>query len=242
MNISIEKFTKKINEIINKVSNTEKNKIKKIAEILSNKYLEGSHLYIFGTGHNHCIAEESLHRAGAFAGVTPILDNKTNFSQGITKASANERNSSLAKKIFKKYKPLKNDSIIIFSNSGVNQLPIEIAKIAKKEGLFVVTVLSIKYANSLTLKPDNKLSEYSDIYINNHSPIGDTILNTKKIGISSSSTIIGIYILNALWTEMYNYLKNEKLLPFYKSSNLPKSNLHNKKIEKKFKKKNIFLK
>jgi len=242
MNISIEKFTKKINEIINKVSNTEKNKIKKIAEILSNKYLEGSHLYIFGTGHNHCIAEESLHRAGAFAGVTPILDNKTNFSQGITKASANERNSSLAKKIFKKYKPLKNDSIIIFSNSGVNQLPIEIAKIAKKEGLFVVTVLSIKYANSLSLKPDNKLSEYSDIYINNHSPIGDTILNTKKIGISSSSTIIGIYILNALWTEMYNYLKNEKLLPFYKSSNLPKSNLHNKKIEKKFKKKNIFLK
>ncbi len=242
MNISIEKFTQKINEIINKVSNTEKNKIKKIAEILSNKYLEGSHLYIFGTGHNHCIAEESLHRAGAFAGVTPILDNKTNFSQGITKASANERNSSLAKKIFKKYKPLKNDSIIIFSNSGVNQLPIEIAKIAKKEGLFVVTVLSIKYANSLSLKPDNKLSEYSDIYINNHSPIGDTILNTKKIGISSSSTIIGIYILNALWTEMYNYLKNEKLLPFYKSSNLPKSNLHNKKIEKKFKKKNIFLK
>jgi len=99
MNISIEKFTKKINEIINKVSNTEKNKIKKIAEILSNKYLEGSHLYIFGTGHNHCIAEESLHRAGAFAGVTPILDNKTNFSQGNTKASANERNSCSKKNI-----------------------------------------------------------------------------------------------------------------------------------------------
>ncbi len=101
MNISIEKFTKKIKEVINKVLKKEKSKIKKTAKILVKKYQEGSHLYIFGTGHNHCIAEESLHRAGAFAGVTPILDNKINFSQGITKASANERDKSLAKKFFR---------------------------------------------------------------------------------------------------------------------------------------------
>ena len=104
MNITIEKFTKNINEILSKVSFKEKNKIKKIAKILSNKYLTGHHLYVFGTGHNHCIAEESLHRAGAFAGVTPILDKKIDFSEGITKASANERNKKLASKIFKKYK------------------------------------------------------------------------------------------------------------------------------------------
>ena len=242
MNISIEKFTKKINEIINKISNKEKGKIKKVAKILANKYLEGSHLYIFGTGHNHCIAEESLHRAGAFAGVTPILDNKTDFSQGVTKASANERNKSLAKKIIEKYKPLKGDSIIIVSNSGVNQLPIEMSKIAKKRGLFVITVLSIKYANSLTSKSFKNLSHYCDIYINNYSPIGDTIFEEKNIGISSPSTITGIFILNSLWVEMYKFLKNEKLLPFYKSSNLPRSNLHNKKIKNKFKNKNIFLK
>ena len=37
-------------------------------------------------------------------------------------------------------------------------------------------------------------------------------------------------------------IKKEKVLPFYKSSNLPKSKLHNSKLEKKFKKRNIFLK
>ena len=242
MNISIEKFSKKINEILNKISIKEKNKIREIAEILSKKYLEGSHLYIFGTGHNHCIAEESLHRAGAFAGVTPILDKKIDFSEGITKASANERNKSLAKKIFEKYKPLKNDSIIIFSNSGINQLPIEISRIARQKGLFVISILSIKYANSLRSNSFKNLSHYCDVYINNYSPVGDTLFNQKNIGISSSSTIAGIFILNSLWTEMYKFLKNEKLIPFYKSSNLPKSNLHNKKVENKFKEKNIFLK
>jgi uncharacterized phosphosugar-binding protein len=242
MNISIEKFSKKINEVINKISNKEKGKIQEVAKILSKKYLNGSHLYIFGTGHNHCIAEESLHRAGAFAGVTPMLDKKIDFSEGITKASKNERDKSLAKKIFEKFKPLKGDSIIIFSNSGVNQLPIEISKIAKKKELFIIGVLSIKYANSLLPKSFKNLSHFSDIYINNYSPIGDTIFEEKNFGISSSSTIAGIFILNSLWAEMYKFLKNERPLPFYKSSNLPKSNLHNKEIENKFKNKNIFLK
>jgi len=242
MNISIEKFTKKINELINKVSNKEKSKIKRVAEILSKKYLDGNHLYIFGTGHNHCVAEESLHRAGAFAGVTPILDKRTDFSLGITKASTNERNKSLAKKIFEKYKPQKKDAIIIFSNSGINQLPVEFSKLAKKRGLFVITVLSMKYANSLTSKSKNKLNYYSDIYINNHGPVGDTLLKSNEIGVTSSSTIIGVFILNSLWSEMYKLLKSEKLLPFYKSSNLPYGNSHNKKLEKKFKSKNIFLK
>lgn len=242
MNITIEKFTKNINEILSKVSFKEKNKIKKIAKILSNKYLIGHHLYVFGTGHNHCIAEESLHRAGAFAGVTPILDKKIDFSEGITKASANERNKKLASKIYKKYKPSKNDSIIIFSNSGINQLPIEFAKIAKKKGLYVITVLSLKYADSLTDVSENKLYNFSDIFIDNHSPIGDTLLKSKNIGISSSSTIVGMFILNSLWSEMYNHLKKERVIPFYKSSNLPKSKLHNSKLEKKFKKRNIFLK
>lgn len=183
MNISIEKFSKKINEIINRITNKEKDKIKEAAKILAKKYKEGSHLYIFGTGHNHCIAEESLHRSGAFAGVTPMLDDRTDFSQGITKASTNERNKSLAKKILEKYKPLKDDSVIIFSNSGINQLPIEMGRIAKKRGLFVITVLSIKYANSLTSKSFKNLSHYSDIYINNYSPIGDIIFEEKNIGI-----------------------------------------------------------
>ena len=106
----------------------------------------------------------------------------------------------------------------------------------------MVTVLSVNYANALTAKPENILSYYSDVYINNHSPVGDTILEEKNIGISSSSTIAGIFILNSLWTEMYKYLKDEKLIPFYKSSNLKGSNLHNKKLENKFKSKNNFLK
>lgn len=242
MDGSIDNYTKKLIGVLNKILKFEKEKIKKIAKNLSSKYLIGNHLFVFGTGHNHCIAEESLHRAGAFAAVTPILNKKIDFSEGIVKASINERDKTLAKSILNKYNLEANDSIIIFSNSGVNKLPIEIAKLSKKRGLYVITVMSLKYAKSLTLKSERRLNYYSDIFINNYSPVGDTLLNKNNIGITSSSTIAGIFILNSLWAEMYKFLKNEKFIPFYKSSNLPGSTSHNKKLENKFKKRNIFLK
>ena len=129
MKNSTDKFSKKLSSILKKISIKEKGKIKLIAKKLSNNYINGGIVYIFGTGHNHCVAEDGLHRAGAFAGTLPILDKRIDFTYGIKKASEYERNAKLAKDILKKYTFTQNDSIIIFSNSGVNQISIEIARI-----------------------------------------------------------------------------------------------------------------
>ena len=86
----------------------------------------------------------------------------------------------------------------------------------------------------------NKLYNFSDIFIDNHSPIGDTLLKSKNIGISSSSTIVGMFILNSLWSEMYNHLKKRgnTLLQKFKFT---KKQTAQFEIRKKFKKRNIFL-
>ena len=191
-------------------------------------------MYVFGTGHNHCVAEDSLHRAGAFAGTLPILDQRIDFSYGIKKASEYERNPKLAKDILKKYTFTQNDSIIIFSNSGVNQLSIEIARILKNKRIYVISVTSKSYSDSLKKNKKLKLYNYSDIHIDNYSPVGDTLLNYKDVGITSSSTIAGIFILNSLWLCMSLNLKKQKPFPFYKSSNLPNNKKHNKILEKKY--------
>ena len=180
MNNSIEKITKKVSSILKKISVKEKDNIKKAARIIAQKYLIGGQTYIFGTGHNHCIAEESLHRAGGFAGACPILDAKIDFSLGIKKASALERSKKAANEILQNYNLKKDDVIIIFSNSGVNKLPIEIAKISKNNKIYVISVVSKVYADSLTTSKTNKLYNYSDLFINNYSPIGDTLLKNNK--------------------------------------------------------------
>ena len=131
MKNSIEKYNKKLSSVLKKISIKENKKIKIIANKLSDNYIKGGIIYVFGTGHNHCIAEETLHRTGAFAGAMPILDKRIDFSFGIEKASKYERNPKIAKDILKNYKFKEKDSVIIFSNSGVNKLSIEIAKIFK---------------------------------------------------------------------------------------------------------------
>ena len=234
MKNSIDIFSKKLSSILKKISKNERNKIKLIASKLSNNYVNGGIVYVFGTGHNHCIAEECLHRAGAFAGVTPILDKRIDFSYGIKKASEYERNPKLAKNILKKYNFTKNDSIIIFSTSGINQLSIEIAKIMKNKKIYVIGVTSKTYSDKLKKNKKSKLYFYNNIYIDNYSPLGDTLINYKNFGITSSSTIAGVFILNSLWLEMSSKLKNQNPFPFYLSSNLPNSKKHNKILEKKY--------
>ena len=234
MKNSIDIFSKKLSSVLKKISRNERDKIKLIANKLSNNYINGGIVYVFGTGHNHCIAEESLHRAGAFAGVIPILDKRVDFSYGIKKASEYERNPKLANDILKKYNFTKNDSIIIFSTSGINKLSIEIAKIMKNKKIYVISVTSKTYSDKLKKNKKSKLYFYNNIYIDNYSPLGDTLINYKNFGITSSSTIAGVFILNSLWLEMSSKLKNQNPFPFYLSSNLPNSKKHNKILEKKY--------
>lgn len=246
MKNNTEKFKQEITKILNKISLTEERKIIKAAKLIADSYYNKGQLYLFGTGHNHCLAEEALHRAGGFAGACPILDDKIDFSYGISKASKYERSKNVAISILKKYKLQKNDILLIFSNSGVNTAPLEAANFARSIGIKVISITSLKYSKSISLaKSKKKLFEISDLYIDNKSPIGDSIMTLKKsinFKIGTSSSIAGLFILNAIFLELANLLSKEKLYPFYLSSNLKGSKIHNKKLESKFKVKNKFLK
>ena len=56
-----------------------------------------------------------------------------------------------------------------------------------------------------------------------------------------ASTITGSFILNSILIEVAGMLKNEKIFPFYISSNMPNASKNNNRLEKKFKKINPHL-
>ena len=231
-----------IKKIIDKIERNEGNKIKLSAKLIFESHVTGGKLFLFGTGHNHCLAEEALHRAGGYANACPILDDSVNFAKGIKKASKAERSSGVAKLLLKKYKVNKNDTLIIFTNSGVNKAPIEAASYAKKIGLKVIVILSLSYCKSFK-DTKEKIYNIADIAINNHGPIGDALIRiSKNVNVASPSIISGSYILNSILLQLAKLLKKEKPFPFYLSSNLKGANNHNKKIERKFSKRNEYLK
>ncbi len=242
MNKNILEYYKKIQSILRKILKEEETKLIKCAKIITNSYKNGGQLYIFGTGHSRLLGEESFHRAGGFAAACPIRDDNLSFKKGARKATALERTPNIAKKALSKYKITKKDILMIVSNSGVNHAPVEAALIAKKKNIKTISISSINYSKKAPLSKLNKrLYQITDISIDNKIPPGDAIINIKNNMVGPASTITGSFILNSILIEVANFLKNEKIFPFYISVNMPNAKKNNDILEKKFRKKNPHL-
>ena len=232
----------KINSILKKIVKEEGKKFIQCAKIIENSYKKGGQLYIFGTGHSRLLGEEAFHRAGGFAAACPIRDDNLSFQKGAKKATQLERTPLIAKKALDKYKLTNKDILMIVSNSGVNHAPVEAAFIAKKKKIKTIAITSYQFSNKAPLsKLKKKLYEIVDIYIDNKIPAGDSIMKVDRFSVGPVSTITGSFILNSILIEVANMLKNEKIFPFYISSNMPNASKNNNRLEKKFKKINPHL-
>ena len=124
---------------------------------------------------------------------------------------------------------------MIVSNSGVNYAPVEAALIAKKKKIKTIALTSYKYSLKAPLSKLNKrLYEIVDIYIDNKIPEGDSIIDINKFSVGPASTITGSFILNSILVEVGGMLKNEKIFPFYISSNMPNAKENNSVLENRF--------
>ena len=89
----------------------------------------------------------------------------------------------IATRVLQNYKLKEKDTLMIFTNSGVNQAPLEAALYAKVK-CKTIGVSSLDYTKLAPKSKFNKrLDEVVNIYINNHGPPGDTlsISDTQKV-------------------------------------------------------------
>ena len=235
-------YASKVNSILKKIVKEEGKKFSKSAKLIRDSYKKGGQLYIFGTGHSRLLGEEAFHRAGGFAAACPIRDDNLSFQKGAKKATALERTPLIAKKALEKYNITNKDILMIVSNSGVNHAPVEAALIAKKKNIKTIAITSYKFSKKAPLsKLKKRLYQIVDIYIDNKIPAGDSIIKVNNFTVGPVSTITGSFILNSILIELAVMLKNEKIFPFYISSNMPNASENNNKLEKKFKKINPHL-
>lgn len=234
----VEYYTKIIS-LIKKTQKNQSTKITKTANLIKKSYKKGGLLYLFGTGHSHMLSIEAFFRAGGFAGACPIIDKRIDFSFGAKKATSLERTKRVAEKVLQKYKFRNKDIFMIFSNSGVNQVPVEAALYAKSKNMKVVSIISYEYSKVAPLSSKKKkLFEVSDIFIDNNIPAGDALVRiNNNLKVAPASTITGAFIINSIIVELAGKLSNEKHIPFYISSNMPNSKENNQKLIKIFSKK-----
>ena len=230
-------FLDKIKDLLNEIEKEELDNIKKASDIIYEAMNKGNVVHVFATGHSHMFAEELFYRAGGLVQVNPVLEPFLMQHEGAVRSTQFERLSGIAELIYNSIDKKEGEPFIVVSNSGINSVPIEMAQIAKKNNHPVICVTSKK--SSMLLKSrtkDNKhLYEVSDVTIDNHSPYGDGVIDSKYGKVGSSSTILNSFIAQKLVLEIINkYEKAGLIPPIYQSANTG-GDEHNKKLYDEFK-------
>ncbi len=202
-------------------------------------------IFLFGTGHSHLLAEEGFYRAGGLANVVPILNEHTMLHHLPSLGSRIERTPGLADLILERYDPQPGEMLFVFSNSGVNQLPVEMALHAKEMGLFVVGVSSFEYARLAPLSAlGQRLDQAVDLALDNGGRPGDALLELEGFPwrVAPSSTAINALLWNSLVAETARLLLESGIEPpIFASFNVAGAAQHNQALLEKWRPRNIHL-
>ena len=212
-----------VNKILASIEHTEKKNILDAAASCAVSIKVGRAVLLFGAGHSALPCQEAFPRIGSIVGFVQITEPVFGFNGFVTgkggqkQMSFLEQTEGFAEIILSNYALTPQDTLIVFSHSGINALPVEICQLAKEKGLTTVGVSSI--AHSRTNIPKNRLGkrlyEIADIAIDNNIPEGDALISlSEKIRVGGGSTIAHMMIMNAIVTETVSILHAQDV-PFY---------------------------
>ena len=199
-----EKYYEEINGIEEKIFKKERTAIEEIAEQMAVTLKNNRQIYLFGCGHSHILVEEAFYRAGGLVPVSPIFDTALMLHDGAAKSSHLEKQEEYGDWVIDRVDLERGDMLFIFSNSGINGCPIEIAARAKAKGVTVVAITSVEYVGKEKSRHSSGkyLIDYADHVINTHVPHGDALVETEDNKIAPGSTISGALIWNMLISQL----------------------------------------
>lgn len=175
----IDRYFEAITSLIGSVAQDEKDKISQAAEVCAKSIADGGVIHIHDTG--HMLNSELVHRAGGLAGMTPfgyaLNVNNPNVYREKSSVKADTLSETVALAI-RSSNMRPGDVLFIGSVSGKSRPVVELALRAKAAGITVIAVTSIAYSSRLDSEHETgkRLYEAADLYIDNHAPYGDAIL------------------------------------------------------------------
>jgi uncharacterized phosphosugar-binding protein len=200
----LDRYFSAIQALQSRVFTAQRENLANIAARMAECIERDDRILLFGTGHSHMLAEEGHYRAGGLANAVPMLESSLMLHESSIVSGKLERTAGIARPVFERYQPRAGEMIFIFSNSGVNCAPVEMALLAKEHGLISVAVCSLTYARVAPLSnAGQRLFEVTDYVIDNGGEQGDCLIPLEGTawGVGPSSTVIGTLLWNALVTE-----------------------------------------
>ena len=195
-------------KIMDAIRATQMDNIERAAQVCADSIGQGGLAHLFGTGHSRIPVEEIFPRHGSFPGFHPIVELSMTFhtqvvgANGQRQAMLIEKMEGLGEAILRNFVFRSFDCFLIFSNSGVNNVIMDVALGAKARGMTVIGVVSLDHclATPVRHKSGKRLPDVADITIDNCTPAGDALVQIDDLEypVGPGSTIGYVAIVNAL--------------------------------------------
>lgn len=202
--------------ILERIRLTQMEPIERAAELCARTIAGNGLVHLFGTGHSRIFVEEMFPRHGSFPGFHPIVELSLTYhnlvvgSNGQRQAMFLEHVEGFGQVILRNFVFASPDCFLLFSNSGVNEVVIDVALEARRMGMPVMAVVSMEHcaASPALHSSGKKLIDVADIVIDNCTPGGDALVRLQGLAdpVGPGSTIGAAAVTNALKCRVAEFL------------------------------------
>ncbi|RFS82381.1 sugar isomerase domain-containing protein [Actinomadura spongiicola] len=182
----------------------------------------GGIVHVAGAGHSLAMVCETFYRAGGLAAVRPIWDPAV-FPLGDAVASTSaERRAGLGRAVVEAAAPVPPDVAVVFSTSGRNPYPVEIAAECAARGVAVVAVTSARASRAAPARTATTLADHAAIVVDTRVPRGDVVHPAATPRTAAVSTILAAYAWSRVLADVDDLAAERGVEPArWTSANVP---------------------
>ena len=240
--VSAQGFARESLAALQHLTESAREDVARAAELIAGTVRADGVIQAFGTGHSQAIVLELAGRAGGSVPTNRLSIADLVLYGGDDPAVLDdpllERRAGVAARLYDLAAPRPEDLFVVISNSGVNNVIVEMALRAKEQGHRILAITSLTHTRAVPAghPSGKKLADLADVVLDNAAPRGDALLELPGGGaVSALSTLTGVMLVQMAVAEASALLlaAGEKP-PVYVSANVPGGFEGNLELERRY--------
>ncbi|MFF4014943.1 sugar isomerase domain-containing protein [Streptomyces sp. NPDC001843] len=240
--VSAQRFATESLAVLQRITESARDDVTRAARLIADCVRADGVVQAFGTGHSQAVVLELAGRAGGFVPTNRLSIADLVLYGGAAPSTLDdpllEREAGVAARIYDLAAPRPQDLFVVISNSGVNNVIVEMALHAKEHGHRVLAITSLTHTRAVPAghPSGRKLADLADVVLDNAAPRGDALLHLPDGGaVCALSTLTGVMLVQQAVAEATSLLLAAgERPPVYVSANVPGGFEGNLELEKRY--------
>ncbi|WP_328422042.1 SIS domain-containing protein [Streptomyces sp. NBC_00443] len=240
--VSARRFVRESMTVLDRLTESARDDVARAAGLIADCVRADGVIQAFGTGHSQAMVLEVAGRAGGLVPTNRLsiadLVLYGGAAPGILDDPLLEREPGVAARIYDLAAPRAQDLFVIISNSGVNNVIVEMALHAREQGHRILAITSLAHTRAVPAghASGKKLADLADVVLDNAAPRGDALLELPGGGaVCALSTLTGVMLVQMAVAEASALLiAAGERPPVYVSANVPGGFEGNLELEKRY--------